>query len=195
MYGPRNAQGNYPSVVSDEDYWLISSGQEHFSQGIATGENGLGYHSFIASEPKEIIFKKAELSVDIEKTDNMSTFIYSWCQLKTKPEKDSKVNEVYEFNSGNKSLIVTEPGWYKLNISSNMNRRTETQSSIVCRALPANVEPPKIKVKSILVNGVETDFTNNRIELSGQSTIKITVESEVETNGLDKNLVSDSIKY
>ena len=118
------------------------------------------------------------LAVDIEQDAYKPEVIYTW--------KTSTLSEADISNSDSvgseKSITITEPGWYRVDIESKLNRRVEHQSSAVCKVTHPPI-PPQVVVQ---------DSYYDTIPSQG-----VTFEINVDPAILDVNnkLLSDKIEY
>ena len=139
---------------------------------------------------KDVFLKdgKAVLSVEVNKDGSEPTRSYFWYN------GDSAIAD----NNQN-SYEVTEPGFYSVDVESELNRTTEKVSSSICRVVNAPAKPVLTGMKYAAWKDMTTigelDFKDydNELEVQTESVVRFKITTDLD--GVDDKLITDELIY
>ena len=152
---------NTSKEISSKICTLVSPNPIEF-----TKDGNLKTSAFLPNDDDE----KTKLEVKVTDDDNISAKrIYTWYHSKTQEEENSW--------TGENSLEVTEPGWYKVEVKATLNRETTSVMSNECKVTfePAAPEIEDLEKEQILIMSYG-DISSSKI--ASGATIPVYVSSQ-----------------
>lgn len=152
---------NTSKEISSKICTLVSPNPIEF-----TKDGNLKTSAFLPSSDDE----KTKLEVKVTDDDNISAKrIYTWYHSKTQEEENSW--------TGENSLEVTEPGWYKVEVKATLNRETTSVMSNECKVTfePAAPEIEDLEKEQILIMSYG-DISSSKI--ASGATIPVYISSQ-----------------
>ena len=143
---------------------------------------------FVKDLEQNIMFAQGQtnmdLGVEIAKDINNSTITYTWQGSSESAEAMTEITDAH-----NKSYNISNPGWYRVDIKSNLNREDKFAHSTVCKVSAY----PEVPTVSIIANVADEEGI---INVEPGATVEFTVAAGIsEKENVANELYKGNLEY